>query len=206
MKTALPLLVLATRNIHKTREIAEMLADMFEVRDLGSYPQAPLVDETGNTFLDNATLKAVSGSKVIDGIILADDSGLEVDALDGKPGVHSSSFGGEEGNHDKNNAKMLVELAKVKSKDPENPLLARFHCCMVIAEAGKVLAHFDGSVEGSMCLEKRGSGGFGYDPLFKPRGFSRSFAELAPDEKHTLSHRGRALAQVITYLKNKAQG
>lgn len=205
MKTTLPLLVLATRNAHKTREIAEMLTGMFEVRDLSSYPQAPLVDETGDTFLDNATLKAVSGSKVIKGIILADDSGLEVDALEGKPGVHSSSYGGEEGNHDKNNEKMMLELDKVKSKDSKNPLSARFHCCMVLAEEGEVLAHFDGSVEGSMCLKKTGSKGFGYDPLFKPRGFSRSFAELAPDEKNTLSHRGRALAQVITYLKNKVE-
>lgn len=112
MQQELPLLVVATRNAHKTGEIRAMLAGKWEVRDLSDYPQAPPVEETGVTFTENATLKAVSASKCIPGIVLADDSGLEVDVLGGRPGVWSSSFGGEEGNHERNNRRMLEELRK----------------------------------------------------------------------------------------------
>lgn len=131
MQQELPLLVVATRNAHKTGEIRAMLAGKWEVRDLSDYPQAPPVEETGVTFTENATLKAVSASKCIPGIVLADDSGLEVDVLGGRPGVWSSSFGGEEGNHERNNRRMLEELRKAGVRPGDKPA-ARFRCVMVL--------------------------------------------------------------------------
>ncbi len=197
---ALPLLVVATRNAHKTGEIRAMLAGKWEVKDLSAFPAAPPVDETGVTFTENATLKAVSASKHIPGVILADDSGLEVDVLGGRPGVWSSSFGGEEGNHEKNNAHMMAELAKAGVKKGDKPS-ARFRCVMILAKDGQVLAEFSGAVEGHMLTELTGQGGFGYDPLFVPNGYEQSFAELPMAVKNSMSHRGRALAQVVEWIK-----
>ncbi len=197
----LPLLVVATRNAHKTGEIRAMLEGKWEVKDLSAFPEAPPVDETGVTFTENATLKAVSASKHIPGVILADDSGLEVDVLGGRPGVWSSSFGGEEGNHEKNNAHMMAELAKAGVKKGDKPA-ARFRCVMILAKDGQVLAEFSGTVEGRMLTELTGQGGFGYDPLFVPNGYEQSFAELPMEVKNSMSHRGRALAQVVEWMKN----
>lgn len=191
-----PLLVVATRNTHKTQEIAAMLAGQWRVEDLSSHPDAPHVDETGVTFLENAALKAESASKVIPGVVLADDSGLEVDVLEGRPGVWSSSFGGEEGNHAKNNARMIEEL-KQTGVD-ESP--ARFRCVMVLARDGKMIGEFDGSVEGKIVSRLMGDGGFGYDPLFIPEGYEKSFGQLPQDVKNIMSHRARALKKVIGFL------
>lgn len=193
----LPLLIIATRNAHKTAEIRSMLKDKWEVRDLSDFPEAPHVDETGTTFLENSTLKAVSASRILPGIVLADDSGLEVDFLNGRPGVYSSSFGGEEGNHEKNNEHMIAELAH--APNPGN-ITARFLCTMVLAKEGEVLAHFSGSVEGRMRQTLCGTAGFGYDPLFIPEGYEQSFAELGDDIKNTLSHRSRALSKAVSWL------
>ncbi len=200
---SLPLLVIATRNSHKTDEIRAMLAGRWEVRDLSDFPEAPPVEETGTTFLENATLKALSASRVLPGIVLADDSGLEVDALGGRPGVWSSSFGGEEGNHERNNAFMIEELARVNAVTPEE-CSARFLCTMVLARGGESLAHFEGSVEGYMRRELTGTKGFGYDPLFVPAGYDRTFAELGNEVKNSLSHRSRALAGVVAWLEGNA--
>lgn len=194
-----PLLVIATRNAHKTDEIRAMLGDCWEVKDLSSFPEAPAVDETGVTFSENATLKALAASRVIPGIVLADDSGLEVDALDGRPGVWSSSFGGEEGNHGRNNDHMMAELRRAGATTPERAS-ARFRCVMVLARDGRVLAEFAGSVEGRMLTAKRGEGGFGYDPLFVPEGYDQTFAELPGEIKNSMSHRGRALAKAVAFL------
>lgn len=157
MEQELPLLVVATRNAHKTGEIRAMLAGKWEVKDLSDYPQAPPVDETGVTFTENATLKALSASRCIPGVLLADDSGLEVDVLDGRPGVWSSSFGGEEGNHARNNLRMMEELRRAGVKPGDRPS-ARFRCVMVLAGNGRVLAEFSGSVEGYMLTEPAGKG------------------------------------------------
>lgn len=193
-----PLLV-ATRNAHKTEEIALMLKGYYEVADLNG-KDFPAVKETGTTFLENATLKAVEISKKTGGIVLSDDSGLEVEALDGGPGVYSSSFGGEEGNHAKNNQKLMNEMGKLAAGSART---ARFRCIMVLADSGKVLAHFDGSVEGRIIDEMQGSGGFGYDPLFIPEGYDETFAELGNEVKNTMSHRGRALAKVLEFMRSQ---
>ncbi|BCX48271.1 non-canonical purine NTP pyrophosphatase [Haloferula helveola] len=192
-----PRLVVATRNAHKTAEIREMIGDRFEVLDATSFPDLPEVEETGSTFLENATLKAVSVSRGIGGLALSDDSGLEVDALDGRPGVWSSSFGGEEGNHAKNNERLLREMDGVADRN------GRFRCVMVLADKGEVIADFSGSVEGRILAERSGEGGFGYDPLFAPEGYDESFAELGSEVKNGMSHRGRALAQVVEWLESR---
>lgn len=198
MASATGRLVIATRNAHKTQEIREMIGDRYEVRDVSDFEALPEVAETGTTFLENATLKAVAISREVGGLVLADDSGLEVDALGGAPGVWSSSFGGEEGNHAKNNERLMREMEGREART------GRFRCVMVLAEGGEVLASFDGAVEGRILDAPRGEGGFGYDPLFAPQGFEQSFAELGSALKNEMSHRGRALAKVVAWLEARA--
>jgi XTP/dITP diphosphohydrolase len=195
---SLPRLIIATRNAHKTAEIRAMIGDRFEVLDVTAFPECPEIPETGTTFLENARLKALGISAVVEGMVLSDDSGLEVDALGGAPGVWSSSFGGEEGNHALNNARLLAEMAGKTDRR------ARFRCTMVLAGQGRELAHFSGTVEGRIIDKTRGAKGFGYDPLFIPEGHDATFAELGEDVKNTLSHRSRALAQVIDFLGSRA--
>jgi XTP/dITP diphosphohydrolase len=198
MKESKPRLVIATRNAHKTEEIREMIGDHYEVLDATDFPELEPVEETGSTFLENATLKAVAVSRVVDGLVLSDDSGLEVDALGGEPGVHSSSYGGEEGNHARNNARLIEEM---KGREGHS---ARFRCVMVLARQGEVLATFQGKVEGRILDEERGEGGFGYDPLFMPTGHHGTFAELGIEVKNELSHRARALREVVKWLEEHA--
>ena len=188
-------MLVATGNSHKTEEISAMLGAGYEVSDLKSYPKFPAVDETGTTFLENATLKAVEISQQVPGLVLSDDSGLEVDALGGDPGVYSSRYSGEDGNDAANNAKLLKELDGMDTRS------ARFRCVMVLAENGKVLAHFDGAVEGRMIDELQGQGGFGYDPLFVPDGHEQTFAELGEEIKNDLSHRARAMEKEVAWLE-----
>jgi XTP/dITP diphosphohydrolase len=190
------ILIIATRNAHKTAEIRAMMGESFLVRDANDFPGFPTVAETGTTFLENATLKAEAISSCVDGYVLSDDSGLEVDALQGAPGVWSSSFGGEEGNHARNNARLLDDMKQI----PAEKRQGRFVCVMVIARHGKALAHFRGTVEGRILSEAAGDGGFGYDPLFAPQGYDASFAQLGTDVKNQFSHRSRALAQVMAWL------
>jgi XTP/dITP diphosphohydrolase len=194
MKTKL---MVATRNAHKTEEIKAILDPYeLEVMDVTSMPELPEIRETGTTFLENARLKALGISALFDGLVLADDSGLEVDALAGAPGVYSSSFGGEEGNHTKNCTHLLTQM---KGKELRT---ARFKCTMVLAFRGKEIGYYEGVVEGSIINEFRGSYGFGYDPLFIPIGYDQTFAELDASVKNQLSHRARALDLVIQYLKH----
>ena len=193
-----PRLILATRNAHKTAEIRALLGRRFEVLDVSAFPECPPIAETGTTFLDNARLKALGISRRLAGWVLADDSGLEVDALAGAPGVGSSSFGGEEGNHALNNARLLDRMAGQSDRR------ARFRCTMVLACGGREQAHFSGTVEGRILEAPRGAHGFGYDPLFVPEGYDLSFAELGTEVKNTLSHRARALAQVVDFLASAA--
>lgn len=189
-----PRLILATRNAHKTGEIRAMIGDRFEVLDATAFPDFPEIEETGTTFLENARLKAEGISRRIEGWVLSDDSGLEVDALDGAPGVWSSSYGGEEGNHAKNNARLLAEMAGKVDRG------ARFRCTMVLARGGSEQAAFSGTVEGRLVESLHGTGGFGYDPLFVPGGHEKTFAELGDEIKNSLSHRARALQQVVAFL------
>lgn len=189
-----PRLIIATRNAHKTAEIRAMVGRRYEVLDVTAFPECPEIEETGSTFLENARLKALGISAVVDGLVLSDDSGLEVDALGGAPGVWSSSYGGEEGNHPRNNARLLREMAGKAERG------ARFRCTMVLAQGGRELAHFSGTVEGRIIEEALGTLGFGYDPLFIPEGHDKTFAELGDEVKNSLSHRSRALTQALAHL------
>jgi XTP/dITP diphosphohydrolase len=190
----LPRLIVATRNAHKTAEIRAMVAGQFEVLDTTGFPEFPEIVETGSTFLENARLKALGISQRIAGWVLSDDSGLEVDALGGAPGAWSSSYGGEEGNHGKNNARLLAEMTGISQRS------ARFRCTMVLARDGVEQANFSGSVEGRIIDAIQGEKGFGYDPLFIPEGHEQTFAELGDSVKNSLSHRARALAKVLEFL------
>ena len=190
-------LLLATRNTHKTEEVVAMLKGCFKVADLSAFPDAPEVEETGVTFGENSTLKAVAISKVSRSLVLADDSGLEVDALQGSPGVYSARFAGPDADDSSNNRKLLAELTGI----PMEQRTARFRCVMVVARSGVALGEFEGSVEGRILEEPRGTGGFGYDPLFVPEGHAESFAELGPGIKNGLSHRARAMKEVVDWLR-----
>ena len=190
-------MLVATRNQHKTNEIAALLQDLFVVRDLSTLPDAPEVEETGSTFAANARLKALALSALVDDLVLADDSGLEVDALEGAPGVYSARYAGPDATDADNNRKLLGAL-----KDTPPPQrTARFRCALVLARAGVVVAEFDGRVEGTLLDYPRGSQGFGYDPLFVPSGHSLTLAELGAETKNTLSHRANALQHFVGWVQ-----
>lgn len=176
-----------------------MLGPEWMVEDLSGRPELPEPDENGRTFEENAVIKAVAASRALEGLVLADDSGLEVDLLDGAPGIRSARYAGEKAT-DQENRERLLEALSLANHVAEEPVKARFRCVIAVAAEGKVLATFSGSVEGRIVLAEAGTGGFGYDPLFIPDGYSQTFAELDPETKNRLSHRGRAMEQVIGWL------
>jgi len=223
-------LLIASRNAHKVAEIRAVLGDKFGYRTLKDFPAAPPVIEDAATFAGNAAKKAIALARWLgangqagpadqDLQVLADDSGLEVDALGGKPGVHSARFAavdtGQAGNSADadNNAKLLRLLESV----PAAQRTARFRCVLALtpvigesvesaspvcyADEHELLTKlFEGACEGAIGFAPRGQGGFGYDPLFVPEGFEQSFAELGEEVKNRLSHRARALAKLKTAL------
>jgi XTP/dITP diphosphohydrolase len=191
-------LLIATRNVHKTREIGQMLGSGWDVRDLASLPHAPKIEETGATFEENAALKALAISRIFTGLVLADDSGLEVDALGGAPGVHSARFAGPNASDAENRFLLIHRLRNFGGEE----FPARFRCVMVLASQGELLGSFGGIVKGKVLLEERGDSGFGYDSIFVPQGYTETFGELQPEIKNSLSHRGRALADVLEFLRS----
>jgi XTP/dITP diphosphohydrolase len=188
-------LLVSTRNAHKVAEIREILGSAFEVLDLSTISGVGEVEETGVTFEENATLKALAVSGHFDGWVIADDSGLEVDALDGAPGVWSARFSGDGATDASNRTLLLEKLEGVRGKERS----ARFRCVIVLARAGRKFAAFSGSVEGVIINQEKGAGGFGYDPLFVPEGHCETFAQLGADVKNALSHRARALANLLAW-------
>lgn len=179
-----------------------MLRDLpFDVQSLADYPDVPEVDETGETFAENARLKALHAARFTSQLALADDSGLIVDALGGAPGVRSARYAGVEGpgKDTANNALLLENLASV----PPGERTARFVCAIAIAGPDGVLWEGEGSVEGRIGTELRGTAdSFGYDPLFYPLGYDESFDDLAPEEKDRISHRGRAIRLARDFLEH----
>jgi XTP/dITP diphosphohydrolase len=188
-------IVIATANDGKLRELRELLADLpVLLSSLADYfSPIPMIPETGATFLDNARQKAAWIRDRTKGLwVLADDSGLEVDALEGRPGVLSARFSGENPTAEKNNRLLLKLLKGVAA-----PLrTARFRCTIVLLTAPSTYFSADGVCEGSITHAPRGTAGFGYDPLFIPQGYSRTFGEMTSTEKHPLSHRGIALQKM----------
>ncbi len=195
----MPSLIIATHNTHKTREIAEMLGQEWDVTDLTTLKNAPQIAETGTTFDANATLKALGISRCFPGLVLADDSGLEVDGLGGEPGVFSARYAGP-GATDESNRQLVI--ANLRKKNLENGSPGRFRCAMVLASNGEMLGTFGGAIEGTVLTTERGSGGFGYDPLFVPQGYNETLGELSAVIKNNLSHRSHALAAVVAFLKD----
>lgn len=189
---------IATRNANKTRELSAMLGPEWIVEDLTACPDLPEPEENGLTFEDNAIIKAIAASRAFPGLVLADDSGLEVDLLGGDPGIRSARYAGEKASDRQNRERLLAELARVNHA-AEEPVTARFRCVIAVAERGAVLETFCGTVEGRIGLVEAGTGGFGYDPLFIPEGWSQTFAELDADTKNRLSHRGRAMEQFVQW-------
>ena len=196
-------LLIATKNAHKTAEIRAILGDAWEVSDLTAHPEVPAPEETGVTFEENARIKAEAASLVFPGIVLSDDSGLEVDALGGEPGVQSALYAGTHGDDAANRARLKRELALCGKAEPWT---ARFRCAMAVAQAGRMVAVCEGRVEGRVIAEERGSGGFGYDALFIPDGHVGTFAQLPIEVKNTLSHRARALAKAAGVLAEWSRG
>lgn len=190
-------LVLATHNQGKVKELAEMLQPLgFEVVSVAAYPGFEEVEEDRDTFQANAIKKAVAAAEYTGELSLADDSGLEVDALQGAPGVHSARFAGEPKDDAANNRKLLQLLEKV----PEAQRTARFRCVIAIAEPNGQVHTADGACEGVILKEQQGQGGFGYDPLFLVPMYNQTFAEIDLNKKNAISHRGKALQKAMEIL------
>jgi XTP/dITP diphosphohydrolase len=180
-------LVAATKNPGKLKEVVEILADMpYEVVSLAAYPDAPDVEETGTTFVENAVLKAREYARFTGEMTVADDSGLEIDALDGAPGVHSSRFAPTD-------AERIARVLDLMKDVPDERRTARFRCAIAIAWPDKRVETCEAKVEGTIAHEPRGDKGFGYDPIFQVTELGRRMAELESEEKNAVSHRGRAL-------------
>jgi XTP/dITP diphosphohydrolase len=189
-------LIVATRNAHKTGEIRRILGADFAVSDLSAYPETPETVETGKTFEENAVLKATAASRELPGLVVADDSGLEVDALGGAPGIYSARYAGQNATDKKNIDKLLAELARIERAKRS----ARFCCVIALGREGNLLGTFEGVVEGMIVDSPRGRSGFGYDPVFMPTGFGKTFGQLPPTEKDQVSHRARALEKLRVRL------
>ena len=188
-------LVFATNNLHKLKEVQEMLSNSIEVlslKDIGCFED---IEETESTLEGNAKLKADYITKKYGFDCFADDTGLEVEALDGDPGVYSARYAGEHGNAEKNMEKLLVEL---KNKSTRK---AKFRTIIALNLTDKQYL-FEGICEGEILNEKTGVKGFGYDPIFKPSNASYSFAEMNSEEKNIISHRGIAIQKLVKFLNS----
>lgn len=191
-------LVFATRNKKKIEEMKRITKDLdVKVLTLDDFPGCPDVEEDGRTFEQNAIKKAASVAKFTGTPALADDSGLEVFALGGAPGVLSARYAGEEADDAKNVQKLLTELQGIKDRR------ARFVCCVAFAFPDGQVKTFFGYSGGGIGTEPRGENGFGYDPVFYPEAYNRTFAEMSDEEKDSLSHRGKALQEFLQSLKQK---
>lgn len=195
---ALTQLVLATGNAHKLREVRQILGDRFEILSQQEAGFDGEVEEDGATFEENALKKAQAVADALSLPALADDSGLEVDALSGAPGVHSARYCGVHGRDDLNNEKLLRELDGL----PPERRTARYVCAMALVRPGLPPVVTRGTMEGRIGSAYRGTGGFGYDPLFITAG-GRTAAELTPEEKNAVSHRGQALRLLRQALEDR---
>lgn len=191
-------IVLATRNKKKVEEMRRILSGMdINILMLDDFPSCPEVEEDADTFEGNAVKKALAITKCTNKIAVADDSGLEVYALRGAPGIMSARYAGENADDVANIGKLLREMEDI----PEEQRGARFVCCIALAYPNGKVEIFWGIAEGRIGREPRGRMGFGYDPVFYPAGYNKTFAEMSPEEKDTLSHRGKAIEGFKEYMK-----
>jgi XTP/dITP diphosphohydrolase len=190
-------LVIATRNHNKARELKHFLSDLnLEVVSMAQFPDIQPIEEDGKTFEENAVKKATLVALSTGLLTLADDSGLEVDSLDGRPGIFSARYAGEDASDIDNNEKLLKELDGVINRT------ARFVCCVALADANGLIATVRGSCEGQIIDECRGNNGFGYDPLFMKNDYNHTFGEIKIDLKNRISHRSRALEKARLAIEN----
>lgn len=187
------ILCLATNNQHKVEELQAMLGSKYELKTLADIGCSDEIPETENTFQGNSRQKAIYIRERFGVNCIADDSGLEVEALNGEPGVFSARYAGEHGNHAKNNELLLANLEGITDRS------AQFRCVITLI-LGDDVHQFDGIIRGSIAHELKGVKGFGYDPLFIPEGHDKSFAEMTPEQKNPISHRGLAVAKLIDFL------
>ena len=194
-------IVIATLNDHKAREIKSLIGGRYNVltQDYFSIPSIP---ETGETFEENALIKANHVAEKTDLLTLADDSGLEVDLLNGEPGIYSARYAGPNATDDENNQKLIKELERYKGKK----MTARFHSVIAIVEPSENKRRiFHGTWEGRIKLDQKGKNGFGYDPLFYIDDLGATAAELTESQKNKLSHRARAMTEATKYLVRKTE-
>ena len=195
-------ILLATNNQGKVLELKKLLGELpFNVRSLQDFPQVGEIEENGESFAENALIKAKAGARATGILTLADDSGLEVDVLQGEPGVRSARFAGEPKNDSRNNAKLLELLKDI----PLYRRAARFKSVIALVTPEGEEFVTEGTCEGLISLEPKGQGGFGYDPLFYVPEYDRSFAELSLEEKNAISHRGKALRAAAAMLERLAK-
>jgi XTP/dITP diphosphohydrolase len=195
-------IVLATRNAHKVSELQSILGDLIgdldvEIVGMGEFPYLADVVETGVTFAENATLKAVAVTQATGLPALADDSGLAVDVLGGAPGVFSARWAGTHGQDRANLELLLAQLRDV----PDEHRAAAFVCAAVLALPDGTVVVREGRMPGTLAREPRGDHGFGYDPVLVPDGDSRTAAELSPEDKNAISHRGKAFRELAAELR-----
>ncbi|MBR2297517.1 MAG: RdgB/HAM1 family non-canonical purine NTP pyrophosphatase [Bacteroidales bacterium] len=188
-------IIFATGNKHKLQEAQQILGPEFTLRTSAESGITEDIPETSHTLKGNAIQKAMYIWDRLHTNCFADDTGLEIDALNGAPGVYSARYAGEKCSFQDNIVKVLKELEGVPA-----PRTARFRCVVALVVDGQITT-FDGIVEGEITLEPRGNGGFGYDPIFKPQGYDRCFSELSADEKNSISHRGMAMKLLSEHLK-----
>lgn len=189
----------ATTNAGKLREFRMAASKICSIEPLPSLASVPAPDEHGSTFEENAVIKALAYGAHTDGWLFAEDSGLEVDALNGAPGVYSARFAGENATDEANNRRVLELLGDNAART------GRFVCVIALVRGGKLVRTFRGTVEGEILHETRGDNGFGYDPLFFYPPFGCSFGEVERERKQTVSHRGAALRQMLEYLRSHAE-
>lgn len=193
------LLYCATKNTGKLREYlhaaGELAGGRPQIEPLPDLDGIPPCEEDGASFEANAALKAVYYSAQTEELVFTDDSGLQVDALHGAPGVHSAHFAGPDATDEENNRLLLARLERATNRR------ARFVCVIALARQGRLLNVFRGTVEGEILTAPRGSAGFGYDPLFYCPELGMTFSEASPEEKHAVSHRGKALRRMLAHLE-----
>lgn len=188
----------ATNNAHKVEEFRSILGDVpFEIVQPSSFDDFPEIVEDGLTFEENACIKAVESSTFTGLPSFSDDSGLVVDALDGRPGIYSARYAGVDATNDERMDKLLGELEGIEDRS------AKFVCVIAIASEGEIISTFRGEVPGRIAFEKSGSKGFGYDPIFIPDGYEVSFADLGSDVKDSISHRGRAMELAQKFIADE---
>lgn len=194
-------LVLATTNMHKIREIREMLKPLkhFDVLSLLNFPDYVPPPETGVTFEENAVIKAVHAGAALKRWVLADDSGLVVPALKGAPGVHSRRYAGDDATDTENRQKLMREMASITDDADRH---AYYECCLALANADGIQKITRGTCEGTILTEERGRNGFAYDSLFVKYDYDKTFAEISDDAKNRVSHRSKAFEKLIIFLEN----